>query len=320
MGARELASLPIPSSAVPRDHISFPSKVLPSRLHHRYLAAGNQDTNAISSILDNISREVIERDKDNSADKAPELMRERRLRIRTPAKITEVTRSSATSVRFQQTFSSTTFTEVAAEFFMAPLINRFWLFLRDEQTREERTAHHEGRQQYRGAGTGLILNPIVLAHFLGTLAILAHASRNAPEWLAAVAPDALELAVTLGTKPISQMQEDAEVNGFDEPVVGRGETNGKDASVLTAALELALVVLDGCMELDGGRALGLEHTALLLGSGEWAGAVFGRLEKGARVEGGGGAQEMKLRRAAAAVLLKVDDLTARWRRSMVDIR
>jgi len=58
----------------------------------------------------------------------------------------------------------------------------------------------------------------------------------------------------------------------------------------------------------------------LLGAGEWAGEVFTRLEKGARVEGGGGAQEVKLKRAAAAVLLKVDELTSRWRRSMVDVR
>jgi hypothetical protein len=127
----------------------------------------------------------------------------------------------------------------------------------------------------------------------------------------------LEIAVTLGTKPISQMEEDADL---DEPTIRRGETKGKEASVLTAALELALVVLDGCMELDGGRALGLDHTTLLLGSGEWAGTVFSRLENGTRVEGGGGAQEIKLRRTAAAVLLKVDDMTSRWRRSMVDVR
>jgi telomere length regulation protein len=44
------------------------------------------------------------------------------------------------------------------------------------------------------------------------------------------------------------------------------------------------------------------------------------LEKGVRAEGGGGAQEVKLKRAAAGVLLKVDELTSRWRRSMVDVR
>ena len=99
-----------------------------------------------------------------------------------------------------------------------------------------------------------------------------------------------------------------------------GETNSsKEAALLTAALELALIVLDGCLDLDGGRSLSLEHTALLVGAGEWANKVFGSLEEGAKVLGGGGAQEARLRRGAAAVLLKADELTSRWRRSMVDL-
>ena len=93
----------------------------------------------------------------------------------------------------------------------------------------------------------------------------------------------------------------------------------KEAAILTAALELAIVVLDGCLDLDGGRSLGLEHTALLLGTGEWADKVFGSLEDGAKVLGGGGVQEMRLRRAAAGVILKVDQLTSKWKRSMVEL-
>jgi telomere length regulation protein len=214
-----------------------------------------------------------------------------------------------------QTFRhKTTFTDVAAEFFIAPLVNRFWLFLRNEQTREARTAHQEPLYRYKGAGTGLIFNPMVLTHFLRTLAVLVHAAQNAPQWLAIVAPDALELAVTLGAKPGSQVEDDEDIS---ERQANNG--NRQEASVLSTALELILVVLDGCLELDGGRSLGLEHTALLLGAGEWAGNVFSRLEKGRRVEGGGGAQEVKLKRAAAGVLLKVDELTSRWRRSMVDV-
>jgi telomere length regulation protein len=41
------------------------------------------------------------------------------------------------------------------------------------------------------------------------------------------------------------------------------------------------------------------------------------LEKGVRVPGGGGTQETRLRGAVAGVLLKVDALTSKWRRSMV---
>lgn len=274
-------------------------------------------------MLEDISRKAIDRTKDSNADKVSELVRERNLRIRKPAKIAEVDQSNKAILQPHQTNShkSTTFTEVAAEFFIAPLINRFWLFLRDEQTREERTAHHEGRQQYHGAGTGLILNPLVLSRFLSTLAVLVHAARNATEWLAVIGPDALELAVTLGTKPVSWMESDLDDDDdITSTTVDSARPRGKDASVLSSALELALVVLDCSLEIDNGRALGLEHTALLLGAGEWAGSVFSKLDKGARMEGGGGAQEIKLRRAAAGVLLKVDELTSQWRRSMVDTR
>jgi telomere length regulation protein len=320
LAARELASLPAtPSATQPQnyDRASFPSKMLPVALHQKYLAAGNQSTDLVQHLLDGISREAIDRGKEANADRVPNLVRERYLRIRKPAKISELPSSVNDNKSISPTFQhNTTFTDVAAEFFIAPLINRFWLFLRNEQTRETRTAHQEPLYRYKGAGTGLILNAMVLAHFLGTLAVLVHAAQNAPQWLAIVAPDALELAMTLGTKPISQMEDDDD----DRPEEQGSNSKGKEASILTTALELILVVLDGCLELDGGRSLGLEHTTLLLGAGEWAGAVFSRLEKGARVEGGGGAQEIKLKRAAAGVLLKVDELTSRWKRSMVDVR
>ncbi|KAG5644996.1 hypothetical protein DXG03_007273 [Asterophora parasitica] len=313
LGAREMASLPLPASKVAPQRISFPSKKLPGPLHERYITV--QEQNLIPLIMDSISDNAIERGKDAASDKVPEILRERRLRVQKPPGIVPVTSSriapSTLSAPLQRL---TPFNEVATEFIIAPLINRFWLFLRDERTREERTAHHPGRARYQGAGTGLILNPIVLAHFLRTLAILVHASQNAPEWLAVVAPDALELAVTIGTRPVSYVETEDE---DDEEFAGQ---RGKEASVLTSALELALIALDGCLEKDGGRVIGLEHTTLLLGAGEWAGGVFSQLEKGLRMQGGGGVHEIKLRRAAAGVLLKVDDLTSKWRRSMLDTR
>ncbi|KAG6813616.1 hypothetical protein H0H92_009233 [Tricholoma furcatifolium] len=317
LGAREMASLPLPpsTSRIAPERISFPSKMLPSSLHQRYIGMGEQ--NIVPLIMDSISNRAIDKQKEASADKVPELVRERRLRINKGPSITEMSQTNiipAASRPSALPQKLTPFIEVATEYFIAPLINQFWLFLRDERTREERTAHQQGRQQYHGAGTGLILNPVVLSQFLGTLGILVHASQNAPEWMAVVAPDALELAVTVGARPVSRIETDVE---DDEKIGGQ---RGKEASVLTAALELALVVLDGCLEIDGGRVIGLEHTSLLLGAGEWAGAVFAQLDKGVRVQGGGGAHETKLRRAAAGVLLKIDDLTAKWRRSMLDTR
>ena len=73
------------------------------------------------------------------------------------------------------------------------------------------------------------------------------------------------------------------------------------------------------LDLDGGRSLGLEHPGLLLGAGEWAGHVLEALENGVRVPGKGGAQELRLRRSAAGVVLKVDELSSRWRQSMITI-
>lgn len=337
LGAQELASLPVPEltgrQPLRPEKIAFPSKQLPPSLHKKYLTAGDHlNTNSpIHLLLDGISQLAVEKSKDAAADKVPEFVRERDLRIRGPAKVTEVSSSSSSArtalVKALKDAGSghprlTTFTDVAAEFFVCPLINRFWLFLRDEQTREERTAHQPLLHQYRGAGAGLVLSALVLGRMLETLAVLVHAARNAREWLAVMAPDALELAITLGTRPISRGEGMNEDDGSERAgKSGLPEESGasKEAALLTAALELALIVLDGCLDLDGGRSLGLDHTALLMGSGEWAGKVFGSLEDGAKVLGGGGAQEIRLRRAAAAVVLKADELTSRWRRSMVDM-
>ncbi|TDL16198.1 hypothetical protein BD410DRAFT_645182 [Rickenella mellea] len=302
LGARELASLPIPPSTVPKERTAFPSRRLPPALHQKYLPDSAEDSGGrVRALVDDISQLAIDKGKEATEDKVPAFVRERQLRIKQPSRINEISlRNQELSAR-NTPKRETTFTDVAAEYFLGPLVARFWLFLRDEQTREARTAHRT--HSYRGTGTGLILNPMVLAQLLGTTTVLVHAARHAPAFLAVLAPDALELALTLGTRPLSTAEEDKE----------------REAAVLTACLELAVVVIDACLELDGGRSLGLEHTALVVGSGEWAGEVLGLLDKGARVQGGGGVQEVKLKRAAAGVVIKVDELTSRWRPSMISV-
>ena len=194
-------------------------------------------------------------------------------------------------------------------------MNRFWLFLRDEQAREERTAHLHGRQQYYGAGSGLILNPTVLGYFISAMTVLVHLARNALEWSAVVAPDVLELALAIGTRPVSRLEEDEDLS----TEVGGSGALRKQASVLTAVLELVVVVLDAAMESDDGRSLSLEHPSLILGVGEWASALFERLDKGERAQGTGGKSEINLPNTCAAVVIKVDALTSKWRRSMIDV-
>jgi len=269
--------------------------------------------------MDELSAKALSRERE-AGEHHPELIREHRLRIQQPVRVTEVVPHGSLNPFSQVPKPEllrppTKFIDLAAEYFIIPLINRFWAFVQDEQAREERTSFRAGRDRYRGAGTGMILNPVVLAQFLRTIGILVHASQNASEWLSIIAPDALELAVTIGTRPIPHLElDDDEVA---EPSQGKER---REASVLTSGLEVALVVLDGALEVDGGKILSLEHTTLVLAVGEWAGKVFASLEKGLKVPGGGGVHEVKLSRAAAGVLLKVDELSSKWRRSMLDTR
>ncbi|EKM55734.1 uncharacterized protein PHACADRAFT_121551 [Phanerochaete carnosa HHB-10118-sp] len=325
MGARELASLSLPPShsrAEPK-RIAFPSKQLPAALHHKYFTLGDElsSGNPVRYLLDGISQKAIESGKVSAESKVPEYARERQLRLKRPVTVSEVTPVALSrdlqSLQLQPR-PLVAFTEVAAEYFICPMINRFWMFLRDEQAREARTAHQEVLHRYRGAGTGMILNALVLSQFVAALAVLVHAAQNAKEWPAVIAPDALELAVTIGTRPTSKGEglEDDDDNEEDSPAERQAR---KEAALLTTSLELAIVVIDGALERDGGKSLGLEHTALLLAAGEWGSGILSRLEKGVKILGGGGTHEMKLKRAAAGLVLKVDELTSRWKPSMVDM-
>ncbi|KAI0683637.1 telomeric DNA binding protein [Cytidiella melzeri] len=316
-GARELAGLPIPSSISDSKRIAFPTKQLPPAMHRKYVTAidHNRTMNPVQHLLENITQGAIARTKDVAEEKIPEIIRERRLRLKQPPKVTEVARTAGLSRGLPSAQLQPKFTEVAAEHFICPLMNRFWLFLRDEQARETVTAHQSTLHRYKAAGTGLILSALVLSQFLRSLAILVHMARNAPEFLAIIAPDALELAITVGTRPLTEGQDSDD----EKEEIGAMNGKSKEAAVLNSSLELAIVAIDGCLEVDDGRSLGLEHTALLLAAGEWAGEVLGHLEKGERVLGGGGVQEMKLRRAAAGLALKVDELSTRWRRSMIGL-
>ncbi|KAH9946325.1 uncharacterized protein BXZ73DRAFT_86467 [Epithele typhae] len=325
LGAQELAGLPVPEylgrKALPQEKTLFPSKRLPTGLHNKYVTTGDQLSthDPVQLLLANATRLAIDKDREAAADSMPALARDRALRIPSSSKkISEISPTTPAAVlRAQLALPAahpkrTTFTAVAAEHFLGPLVHRFWRFLRNEQTREARTTHQPELHRYRAAGSNLILSAPVLARLLEAVGVLVHLSRHAREWLAVLAPGALELALALGTRPVSRGEGATEV-------AEDGPAGVKEAAVLTAALELAVVVLDGCIEVDGARSLGLEHTTLLLGTGEWAAKVMESLEDGMKVPGGGGAQEVRLRRAAAGVVIKVDEATTKWRRSMVDL-
>ena len=310
LGARELADLPAP----PQPEARFPSKLLPSGVHELYIeerdlvARGEQ-------LLDGISRKAIDKGREKTEDRIPELTRERQLTIKPGNKWTGIvelnndpkpTDHPHRLIPRQPTISvkRESFSTLAAEYFIGPLINRFWRYLNDQMTREARA-----NGGYRGAGAGLILNPLVLTHLVTVLAIMMDAGRFSPAYLAVLAPGALELSITLGTRRVSTTE------GVDDGS-GNGSQSTKDASVLRACLQLALTVLDGCIDLDGGRTLAFDQAVLLLGIGEWSESVFKAMEAGAKVIDGGGREEDRLFRSAAGLVLKVEEIRSKWRGRM----
>ncbi|KAF8586558.1 hypothetical protein K439DRAFT_945232 [Ramaria rubella] len=331
IGARALAGLPVPPARVPRMSVTFPSKMLPPALHRRYgtpqeqaragqlQLQGNEgrEESEVQQLVRGITGPALQRNKVEAEDAIPQAARTRRLRLGSSrgsgrGRISEVRagegwdeRAGTGRMPGPHGHDHETFAAVAAEHFIMPLVNHMWLHLRDTDTRTT-----------WGAGAGVILGATVLAQYLGALAVLTHAARHAPPFVAVVAPGVVELAVALGNRrvddPIGGGSEDADANEYDE-------AGGKEATVLTAALELTLVTLDACIDLDGGRTLALEHAALLLAVGEWAGSVLDVLGKGRRMSGGGGAVEGRIGGAAAGVVLSIEKITERWGRSMVAI-
>ncbi|TEB06292.1 hypothetical protein FA13DRAFT_1807224 [Coprinellus micaceus] len=157
LGARELASLPVPESRVPQNRIAFPRKTLPGggggappstrQIHRRWKSRCAARSLAHGSWRTLVGKHLSIR---NVQRTVPALVREKILRIKKSAGISAVAHQDPLAVPAPP--KRTTYTEVAAEYFIMPLINRFWLFLREEQMREERRAHMHGRSKYHGAG------------------------------------------------------------------------------------------------------------------------------------------------------------------------
>jgi telomere length regulation protein len=306
LGARELAGLPIPPSPTPISN--FPSKTLPPMLHRKYITDTDSPAgpSQIVELTRSITGEAISKSRDTMADKTPRLIREKQLRVnRTlPSQsIVEVDRSttrlgSHSRRPIMPPMQATSFKDLAAEFFVSPLVNRFWLHLGDSQARQHRSV--AGRSSYSGAGAGMILSALVLGRLMETLTVLLHAARHSPAFLAVLAPEGLELAVNMGMRPVSAASSNKSTN--------------EESSVLAPALELALVILNASIDLDGGRELGLEHTALVYSVGEWAQHVFQLSEAATGSEQG---DDARVGKAAAGLLLEVERIKERWQRSMI---
>ncbi|PVG00939.1 hypothetical protein CPB86DRAFT_154849 [Serendipita vermifera] len=314
LGARELAGLPTPQ--IPKQQANFPSRLLPPAVHRKYITQEDlSDAGAqIRGLLEDVSSAAINRGREEAEKKVPEIVRERKLTVNPRAgatrSIVEVDDVRIKSLDALIKKTPIMYNKIAAEFFIIPLTSKFWGYLQDALGREERASRFGTTGGYRATGTAMILSPLVLSHLVNTIAILTHASRHSSSFLSLIAPATLEIAVTLGTRRL-----DTELG--DEDPTSPDKESRRAASVLSACLELAIVVLDSCIELDGGKVLALENSSLISGVAMWAQKVFELLESGIRFEGVGGKEEMRLKKASAGLVLKVEEVTGRWKQIML---
>ncbi|KIJ35771.1 hypothetical protein M422DRAFT_782450 [Sphaerobolus stellatus SS14] len=311
IGARSLAGLPVPPSSVPRAP-QFPSKMLPPALHRRYATPEEHqlvgEEGSVQKMLGGITKGLLEESKEEAEEAVkghPDVVRQKMLRLGTSKKglgrvgIQEVSSSGSSLSKPSKAIpkpNPDAYTAIAAEHFIMPLINHMWMHLRDASTRTGRG----------GTGTDVIFDVLVLSQFVGTLGVLVYAARFSPTFLAVIAPAALEMGLTLGNRRVSM----AEISSTQNSASTSNST--PNASLLLSSLSLTHIILSGSVSLDSGRTLALEHTVLLKAAGAWAGEVLDAVERGRKVEGGGGAVETRLGAAAAGVVIGVEKVTGKW--------
>ncbi|GAA5839496.1 hypothetical protein JCM11251_002741 [Rhodosporidiobolus azoricus] len=328
ISARELAGLPLPPPssstsstssrpAAPPPPISlFPSKQLPPSMHRHLIGRSQQpEQDQISTLSGELTRLALSDAREDAEHSIPGAAREKLLNVR---------RSGASSSRRSGGMSTTsptatrpTYTTLAAEFFLLPLINRFWLYLRD--TSSSLSASSSRGSYAGGPPPAPLLDPYILSKFLATLSVLLHAARHSPAFLAVLVPETLALIMALrpasgiGLSAVKRATRKAGGSGEDDDEVGEKELNRE--AVVSSALELALVALDATVQLDAGRTLMSSSVSggstLVADVKDWAEEVFE--EEEARGEQGGVGRSG---RAAAGVLLRVDEIVGRWRGSV----
>ncbi|KIR53446.1 telomere length regulation protein [Cryptococcus gattii Ru294] len=316
MGARELAGLSVPQAPRTNRSVDFPSKILPPILHNKYISSadvpsnrllGYDPDNQLDQAIDGVRNLILSKGARKGEETVPELAREKRLRVgevRRP-KVAPVNSLAASQMgQLVQPPPVVPFKDIAAEIFIMPLINRFWQHFQDSSIREERAVMMGAR--YRAAGAGMVLSPMAMEKFMMALALMLDAARYSPLWLSVICPEALELAVTIGIRHPPRPL----LSGEDGIDPSRAE-----AQVLSAALELTLVCLDISVDVDGGRTLAMDKSALVMAIGEWASGVFKVESEGGEVSAGqGGRIEGKIKAEAAGVVVKVGEIGEKWGR------
>lgn len=313
--ARELAGLPIPTASgdTPQPKSvepMFPSKQLPPAMHdhlvkrRRALGSGSEESERVELLATDLTQMALSGARADAETSIPQAAREKALSVN------RTTRSSAgLAAKSAATTTTATFSTLAAEVFILPLINRFWLYLRDQATSGRNSS--SGDSYLGGSAVPQLLEPILLSRFLATVTVLVHAARHSPAFLAVIVPETLSFVLML--RPIVSSSSSQHVNSAGAPEPARDED-----LVVASALELALAALDGTVHLDGGRML--MSSSVANGSGgalvadikDWAEHVFEAEER----KGNGDLAVGRPGRAAAGVLLRVEEIVGKWRLSV----
>jgi telomere length regulation protein len=285
LGARELAGLPGPTGVFALNRVeAFPSKRLAPRLEAKLLDTTTTN-DPVDAITEDLTRVALTSAREGAETSIPEAAREKVLRV--GGRLGSVTKSTDHGARKSTTTTAaSSFAPLAAECFVMPLVNRFWLYLRDLST-----ASLAGNRTL-GPGTATLLDPIFLCKFLGTMSVLIDASRYSPHFLAVLAPESLQLAA-FGLRGFTTKKEDS----------SDGNGDGGDESVSAALLEFALVTVDTCMSVDAGRTLARDFYPLVGTLREWAEEEWRTEEARGKVE--------RVGRAAAGLLLRLDEVSSR---------
>jgi len=272
--ARELAGMPTITGPTGRnDSIAqdLPTRRLPGKLHDRFTASTKDQGSAgkdLELLTEDITNMALSRTRESTEGQIPEASKEKLLTVRqTRQKVTSLARSKEPS----DAAKYPAYNDLAVNTFIMPLLNRFWLYLRDVSTSSQ--DFRAGVFKGGSAGSVTLLEPMLLSKFVSTMTILVDSARHSPHFLAVLAPEALEFVLAI-----------------------RG-INAEDETVQTSILQLSLAVLDASISVDAGRTLAREHSKALWQVKDWAEGVWTKTEGGEVGPEG---------RAAAGVLLRID--------------
>lgn len=290
IASRQLAGLPSlePSKSASTSMMeidAFPTDRLPPALHQHFAASQpslksmqqGQDpqsqTKHLDAILDGIADSALTRTRSSAENHLPEVSKQKLLTVQRKKRGVLVDPSSSRS--HSSGSSSFHYADLAADTFIMPLLNRFWLYLRDVATSPQ--DRRLGTYQGGSAGTAALLDPMLLSKYLSTLAVLVNAARNSPHFLAILAPETLEVVLAL-----------------------RGMEVAND-SVQRSMLHLVLVTLEASIDADNARTLARDFSKTVWQIKDWAEETWNKKEQS-------GGQIDPTGRAAAGVLLRLDEV------------